>query len=315
MPLVGFAKKARNWGTLTFSIDFFALSENLCIFASSIEAAHKPFKQCQQMKKLFFFAISALVMLGCNTKSSASSQSDEKKESREVKTKVFDYESNDDKVLVKLSIEMPVDGDKELGDNIYVFILEELTRNHDCSDDLDVYRNDGQGLVDLFGKWKSDELHEDWSYYTEDIGQEVVFTDSVSFSIVEDNDKYLTYLCESRSFNGADGYWTKTGVTFLKSDCSRVTNDFLFKDPYSQELVTLLRDDVIEDYCGGKYGDWDEPDVETVESVLDIPFYLTPEGLAYFYRRPLVLLQNVDGMLPWDKVKGLLTDEAKKLLD
>lgn len=266
------------------------------------------------MKRLFLLAASALVVLSCNTKPT-SSNGEETTANRELKTQVFSYEKNDDHVEASLSIEMPVGGDQELGDKIYEFILENLTNNHDCSDDLTVYRNDGQGLVDLFGGWKYDEMNEEWNSYNEDLEQEdqVSFMDSATFSIVENNDKYVTGLYESESFNGADGYWEKYGATFLKSDCGRVTNAFLFKDPKSPELVKVLRDDLIAKYCSGDEANWDEPDVETVESVLDEPFYVTSKGLAYFYRRPLVFFQNVDGVLSWDKVKDLLTDEAKKL--
>lgn len=261
-------------------------------------------------------AASALLVLSCNTKStSTSSNGEEQKVDRKLTTQVFTYEDDGEHAQVKLSIEMPVEGDQELGDCIYDFILENLTNDHDCSDDLTVYRNDGQGLVDLFGGWKSAEMNEDWSSYAEDVDPDIVFMDQANFSIVENNDNYVTYLCESESFNGADGYWAKNGATFLKSDCSRVDNEFLFKDPTSPELVKVLRDDLIANYCSGLKADWDEPDVETVESVLDEPFYVTSEGLAYYYRRPLVFFQNVDGVLPWDKVKDLLTDEAKKLLD
>lgn len=263
------------------------------------------------MKKVFFLVMSALVVLGCNTKSS--SNGDEGQVSRELETNVFTYENNDDQVMVKLSVEFPVGGDQELVDCIYSFITENLTNDHDCSDDLDVYRNNGQGLVDLFGSWKSDDLHESWSSFTEDIDADVVFMDSVSFSVVENNDKYITYLYESESYTGADGFWTKNGVTYLKSDCSLVTNEFLFKDPTSQELVTVLRDDLIENYCRGVNANWDDPDVETVKGLLQTPFYITPEGLAYFYTRGSVFFQNVDGVLPWDKVRDLLTDEAKAL--
>lgn len=262
---------------------------------------------------MFLLAASALLVLGCNTKSTSTPNGDEKKANRELKTEVFEYVSNDEHAQVKLSIEMPVGGDQELGDNIYDFITEALTNDHDCSDDLGEYRDNGQGLVDLFGRWKSDELQEEWNDYAENVDPDAVFMDQAICSIIENNDNYVTCLYNSESFNGADGYWAKIGATFLKSDCSRVDNDFLFKDPTSPELVKVLRDDLIANYCSGLKANYDEPDEETVKSLLDMPFYVTSEGLAYYYRRPLVFFQNVDGVLTWDKVKDLLTDEAKKL--
>ena len=76
----------------------------------------------------------------------------------------------------------------------------------------------------------------------------------------------------------------------------------------------MLRNDLIERYCKGEEANWDEPDEATVKELLEIPFYVTPKGLAYYYRRGLVFFQNVEGVLPWNKVKGLLTDEAQKLI-
>ena len=272
------------------------------------------------MKKVFLLAMSALAVLGCNTKS-ASSNGDETKEgrevetqeSREVETQIFEYENNNDHFTVKLSVEFPVGGDQELGDCIFEFIKEALTYDHDCSDDLDVYRNDCQGLLDLFGPWKSDDMREAWNAYTEGTGQEITLSYSDNIRIVENNENYMTCLCENESFTGADGFWANYGATYLKSDCSEVTNEYLFKDPSSRELATLLRDDLIEKYCRGREANWDDPDLETIEDVLYLPFYVTREGLSYFYRRGLILPQNVEGTLPWDKVKDLLTDEAKKL--
>ena len=110
------------------------------------------------MKKLFLLAASALVVLSCNTKST-SPNGEETTAKRELKTQVFSYEKSDNRANVKLSIEMPVGGDEELGEIIYDFILEKLTDDHDCSDDLSVYRNDGQGLVDLFIDRAGQDLH------------------------------------------------------------------------------------------------------------------------------------------------------------
>ena len=68
------------------------------------------------MKKVLFLVMSALVVLGCNTKSS--SNGDEGQVSRELETNVFTYENNDDQVMVKLSVEFPVAGDQELVETI-----------------------------------------------------------------------------------------------------------------------------------------------------------------------------------------------------
>lgn len=256
-------------------------------------------------------AASALMVLSCNTKSSStSSNGEEQKVDRKLTTQVFTYENDDEHAQVKLSIEMPVGGDELLGNSVYDVITEFLTNDHDCSDDLDEYRNDGQELVELFGRWMNDDLQEQRNYYAEDTDDDATFSSSATFSIIECNEKYVTCLYETEYFNMADGFWEKNGVSLLMSDCSRITNDFLFKDPTSTELAKVLRDDMVSINGGA----WEDPDLEDVESVMnDQDFYVTSEGLAYFFRRGLLYPQNIEGILTWDKVQDLLTDEAKKL--
>ena len=266
------------------------------------------------MKKLFFLAMSALLVLGCNTKSS-SSQGDDEKETRELKTEVFKYENKMPHCEAFISIEYPVGGDEELGDSIYDFIVATMTEQQVYENDLDDYRNDGQGFVDFFGKKISSDLQEGWENYSQgDETLEDVLDENVKYSVIEDNDQYVTYLYEYDNYYGGDGYVNREGATFLKDDCSRVTNDFLFKDPSSQKLLTLICNTLIDKYCKGSDAFLEESELENIDELPKSPFYVTADGLAFIYDMYEVHWSLLEGVIPWEKVKSLLTDEAKELI-
>lgn len=256
--------------------------------------------------------MSALVVLGCNTKSS-SSKSDEE-DTRELETKVFKYEKNTSHGEAFVSIEFPVGGDEELGNSIYDFIVETMKEQQAYEDDLDDYRNDGQGFVDLFGKKISADLEEGWENYTGgDEAMEDVLYENVKYSIVEDNDEYITYLYEYDNYYGGDGYTNRMGATFLKDDCSRVTNDFLFKDSSSEKLLTLVCNTLIDKYCKGSEAFLGESELDGIDALPQASFYVTKDGLAFYYHMYEVHWSALEGILPWNKVESLLTDEAQEL--
>ncbi|MCR4809137.1 MAG: hypothetical protein K5896_04680 [Prevotella sp.] len=265
------------------------------------------------MKKLFFLTMSALLVLGCNTKSS-SSKGEEEEETRELKTKVFEYEKNTSHSEAFISIEFPVGGDEELGDSIYNFIVSTMKEQQAYEDDLDDYRNDGQGLVDLFGKKISADLEEGWQSYTGgDETMSDVLNESAKYNILEDNDKYITYLYEYDCYYGGDGYMNRVGATFLKDDCSRINNDFLFKNSSSDKLLSLVVNVLKEKYCEGEFAFLEESELDGIEALPQAPFYITKDGLAFYYHMYEVHWSALEGILPWDKVKNLLTDEAQEL--
>ena len=265
-------------------------------------------------KNLLWICMSALVVLSCNTKSS-SSKSDDEEETRELKTKVFEYEKNTTHAEASISIEFPVGGDEELGNSIYDFIVETMKEQQAYEDDLDDYRNDGQGFVDLFGKKISSDLEEGWENYTQgDESMEDVLNENIKYSIVDNNDKYVTYLYEYDNYYGGDGYMNRVGATFLKDDCSRVTNDFLFKNPSSEKLLSLVVNELKKKYCEGEYAFLGEEELDGIEELPQAPFYITKDGLAFYYHMYEVHWSALEDVIPWDKVERLLTDEAKDLL-
>ena len=265
------------------------------------------------MKKLFFLAMSALLVLGCNTKSS-SSQGDDEKETRELKTEVFKYENKMPHCEAFISIEFPVGGDEELGDSIYDFIVATMTEQQVYENDLDDYRNDGQGFVDFFGEYISNDLQEGLETYPIDETSEEELVENVKYSVLENNDKYVTYLYEYDSYYGGDGFAHRVGATFLKNDCSRVTNEFLFKNPSSQKLITLICNTLIDKYCKGSDAFLEESELENIDELPKSPFYVTADGLAFIYDMYEVHWMLLEGVIPWEKVKSLLTDEAKELI-
>ena len=267
------------------------------------------------MRKALWILMSALVVLGCNTKSSSKGDDDEE-EVKEVKTKVFKYEKNTSHGEASIYCEFPVGGDEELGDSIYQFIVETMVEQQAFEEELDDYRNDGQAFVDLFGKKISNDLEEGWQSYTggdETMGD--VLYENIKYSIVEDNDQYVTCLYEYDNYYGGDGYMNKEGCTFLKSDASRVTNEFLFENPESQKLLNLITKTLTEKYCRGDNAFLGEEELEHIDTLPRNPFYLTADGIAFCYAAYEVHWSFLEAVIPYDKVKDLLTDEAQELFE
>ena len=266
------------------------------------------------MKKLFLLAMSALLVLGCNTKTSSSK--DDENEVKELKTKVFQYENNTSHAEASIYCEFPVGGDEELGDSIYQFIVETMVEQQVYEEELDDYRNDGQAFVDLFGKKISNDLEEGWENYTQgDETMNDVLYENIKYSIVENNDQYATCLYEYDNYYGGDGYMNKKGCTFLKSDGSRITNEFLFEKPGSHKLLNLVVEALIQKYGSSNDGFIEDSELENIEELPRTPFYLTADGVAFCYASYEVHWSFLEGVIPYDKVENLLTDEAQALLE
>lgn len=263
--------------------------------------------------KLLWIALSAMVVAGCNTKNSAS-KSDDDKEVIELETKVFTFALETERYDAAVSIEMPVGGDEELGDSIFAFINETMCEQQSIKD-LNEYRNKGQALVDFIGEKICTELNDGWESYNEGVDEEYAqqMEEHIKYSVLEDNDKYVTYLYEYDNFYDGEGYFNSVGATFLKDDCSRVTNEFLFKDPSSQKLLTLVVNTLTDKYCKGDDAFLENSELDYIDVLPNSPFYVTADGLGFFYGMNEVHWMRLEGVIPWEKVKNLLTDEAQEL--
>jgi hypothetical protein len=74
-------------------------------------------------------------------------------------------------------------------------------------------------------------------------------------------------------------------------------------------VVNVLK----EKYCEGEYAFLEESELDGIEALPQAPFYITKDGLAFYYHMYEVHWSALEGILPWDKVKNLLTDEAQEL--
>ena len=259
------------------------------------------------MKKLFLLAMSALLVLGCGSKSSSNSGDEEKKDVKELKTEVFKCEFSEPYVSGSIICQYPVGGDKELCDAAITYLQEELNGEADVSD----YPEEGQEFVDfwavLIKQAMQQEKEAEGEYYNDETRI------NVKASVVEDNDRYLTYLFEYTNSDD-DRENTQRGATFRKGDASRLTPELLFKDPASPELLQLIHDALREKYTEN---DDEEQYIDGIDMMPDY-LYITSKGLtfvyyfAYAFNNPPI---GLSGVIPYNKVKDLLTDEAQALFE
>lgn len=254
------------------------------------------------MKRILHLALLAIILAGCSTKPT----------SKGFKSEVFTYEGETEHSHLLISCPFPVSGDEVLCDSIYDFIVSAMTESQCYEDPVPDFRHDGQGFVDFFGHEINKNAEEQWELFTngnedraDDIEEEIIF------GISESTPGFMTYDFQ-HSFSGiAEGFVHQFSTSFLRTDGSRVTNQFLFSDPSSLKLLDLVKKEL-------KMNLQDDEAVEYVDNISQLPkrpFFLKTDGLGFDYEPFEVYMYGMSGFLPLKKVKTFLTEEALKLFE
>jgi hypothetical protein len=253
-----------------------------------------------------------LLLAGCNSKPSSTEEEDEV---RELKTKVFKFTISEPHAQGSIICEFPVGGDDELCDSIYDYLLTTMVDQQSYEEEVPDFHGKGQDFVNFWGNKINADLIVGWERFTEEFGDDSIdeLSENAKYSVVENNDHYLTYIFDYDCFYGGDGFVKKVGTTFIKEDACRLTNDFLFKDASSPKLLQLVRNTLKEGASRGAYAD--DETIDNIQKLPENPFYITPEGLAFNYNPYEIDVFWVGGVIPFDKVKKLLTDEALELIE
>ncbi len=254
------------------------------------------------MKRFLHLALLAIILTGCSTKQT----------SKAFKSEAFTYEGETKHSSILISCAFPVSGDEVLCDSIYDFIVSAMTESQCYEDPVPDFRHDGQGFVDFFGHEINKNAEEQWQLFTKgDEDRADNIEEEIIFGISESTPEFMTYDFE-HSFSGiADGFVHQFRTSFLRSDGSRVTNQFLFSDPSSSELLDLVK----KELKNRLRGDDAEEYVDNISELPKRPFFLTTEGLGFNYEQFEVYMYELSGFLSLKKVKPFLTEEALKLFE
>lgn len=135
----------------------------------------------------------------------------------------------DDMAYYLSVVDVPVTNNEELRDNIILWISGFLSSNYD-GDSQDV-----KSMVDF----DRDEFLDPSLGSPQTRQQNFIY-------LVEDNDRYVTYCCDTYSYSGgAHGNSLKEGATFLKTDGTRFSYE-MFKNP--DTLTEIIREGIETQY-------------------------------------------------------------------
>lgn len=265
------------------------------------------------MKKVLLMSMLALVVLGCNKKSSKDSDDNDNVEvTRTLDTEEFRYEKNTPHASANVVCDFPTGGDEELRKMVYDCMTYKIAQSLGESE-TDDFRDDGQGFVDHYGTIISKDLETEWNANWSDGDGSGTLADDVFFSLIDETDKYVTFKFIRDCYYGGDGYRGESGVTFTKGEeCFTVTNDFLFKNPSSPKLLKLVRQAIVNNYGEGFV---DQEILDGIDSLPAESFYIADGGLAFYYGQYEVFYMGLAGNIPYEKVEDLLTDEALELFE
>ena len=251
----------------------------------------------------------------------------------------------DSMVSVKVSVEWPSGSNDALVSSIRKYICEELAAGLTVEGKPDVILyKDGNAAVDSTATQQTNNL---LAAYQEAKTNDALF-DGMQFMYSlhifksEETATYVTYLCNAEGFQGgAHGFATSTGMTFSKSDGSRIgyqcqynadANTFdmkdqtLFSKPDAAPLAVLIKEGVRSYFKAFDITVSSDEQLKEqligVNSVDSIPLPNTPpvftkDGLTFVYQQ-YEIAPYAAGMInftiPYDKVRPFLTPEAASLI-
>lgn len=135
----------------------------------------------------------------------------------------------DDMAYYLTEVDVPVTDNEELRDNIIQWISDFLSPNYD---------GDSQDVKEMV-EFDKDE------FLDPNLGSPQSNLQNL-INLVEDNDHYVTYICDSYLYTGGvHGSSLKEGASFLKTDGTRFTYE-LFKDP--DALAGMIKDGIESQY-------------------------------------------------------------------
>ena len=265
-------------------------------------------------RTLLYMSMLAAVLLSCNSnKSAKGSDADDESDVMEVKLKTYSYEQTAKHTEARITIDFPVGGDEELRQAIYDNILSFWQGEDPDDDPIPDFSDDGQGLVDYFGGITWNNLQEGWESWDEDDESDIVLDDNSSYKKLLETDRFITFLYETDGFYGGDGFGKRQGVTFLKDDGRKLTNDMLLKNPRSEKVLQLIRDKIRQENCEGAEAYVEEEIVDGIDKLPEAPLYLTDDGVGFNYAQYEVYWSEFSGVIPLEKIEKYLTDEAVEL--
>lgn len=249
----------------------------------------------------------------------------------------------DSMAIVTAKVDWPVSGNEKLVASISKFISEELAYNpyQEGKPEVTLYK-DGKTAVKQTVDKQYQSLVSTWQESTsEGAPKDMTYSYSVKVYKYFESDKAITYMSHFEGFmGGAHGSSTAKGMTFRKTDGMRIgySTEFdrklekyvikdqtLFADTTSAEFYNLLKEGVRSYFKDMEVEATTDEQIKEQLQVNDVnhlplpvnPPHFTSDGVVFVYGQYEIASYAV-GMpqfiIPYDKIRPFLTEEAKELL-
>ena len=250
----------------------------------------------------------------------------------------------DTAVSVRVSIDWPTADNSPLAKAIRTYICEEMALSPIQEDKPAVKQYaDGQQAVDTTASQQYQQLKAMRREVREEgIADNMQYSYSLQIEKQEETDRYVTYITNSEGFTGgAHGFATSTGMTFRKDDGKRIGYKTAFNEEtlsYDIKEQTLFSSNesaqlyaIIKEGVRSYFQEFEEQpisdaqlkdmllDVSSVDSI-PLPSYpptFTAKGLSFVYQQYHIApyaAGMVNFNVPYDKIRPLLTKDARQLL-
>lgn len=305
------------------------------------------------MKRTFLYITIAAALTACGHRASSSAADTDSatvetpqsvdEQSQKLTVDSIGLEREDSTAIVKISIDWPVNGDEALVKSIRQYICEELATSsiQEGKPEVKLF-TDGKEAVSNAFKMHYQELSDGWKEIRAMSYDGMPFEYGLRASLEVETTSYVTYLTIGEGFlGGAHGYATSTGQTFRKSDGKRfgyhtdynektdkfdIKDQTLFAETTSPKLYALIKEGVRSYFLEFEEGVKDDQELKDmligVEDINKIPLpssapYFTKDGLCFCYQQYEIApyaAGMINFIIPYDKIRPFLTEEAQDLL-
>ena len=223
-------------------------------------------------------------------------------------TSLVSYKKNADDIDVEIIADYPIKGNEELLGKTRRYIAESIEKFFDINTRI-LDLPDGQALLTHSGNLKYEELKKE-KKEKDDIDCEYEETIKIQKSF--ENDKCVSFCARSHYYHGGVGNSFCIGATFRKDDGKRIV---VLKDYDNYNLWSLIQQTVKTEVGDDNY-EWLWDDFKEMPMPKELP-HLTKSGVQIDYQHYEIgpgSLGQISIVIPYEKIKKYMTEEAKQLV-
>lgn len=232
------------------------------------------------------------------------------KEEKQFETTKIVYKKNTSSANVELSVDYPIKGTDALLQNTRKYIKEVIANMFQIEGyEYKGSLNDGNSVINSYGKAKFDELDREWKENAYEGGS--AYVETIEFTKDFENDNCVSLCAHSYYFHGGVSNSFCDAATFRKVDGKFISIIKSADDTGLQRLiVSALKSKIGEDY--------ENLNDSFKSSPCPGLAHLVNKGVQFDYQHYEIgpgYFGQVSITIPYDKIKPYMTEEAKNVLE